>query len=99
MPTPLYSLERLPFRTVCLHYIRLCFEEAVKLNALPLNINISRAKSLQLFCELMARDPAPLLDYIYSGALKRAVLVGKGKYQHFEWSNTCYRDTRKVNKM
>lgn len=94
MSTPVYDLSRLEFYSACLHYIRLCFAEAVDMNKETINVNLSASKSLQLFCELMSRDPAPLLDYIRSGALKRIVLVGNGKYLHFEWSNDYYRDAR-----
>lgn len=65
-------------------------------NAHRLSKRISREKQVQLYIELIAREPRHAIEGISGGRLRRAQIVGDGTKKspyRAEWRNDYYIDT------
>ena len=65
-------------------------------NAHRLQKRISREKQVQLYIELIAREPRPAVEGVSGGRLRRAQIVGDGTKKspyRAEWRNDYYIDT------
>ena len=65
-------------------------------NAHRLTKRITREKQVQLYIELIAREPRPVVESVSGGRLRRAQIVGDGTKKspyRAEWCNDYYIDT------
>lgn len=65
-------------------------------NAHRLTKRITREKQVQLYIELIAREPRPAVEGVSGGRLRRAQIVGDGTKKspyRAEWRNDYYIDT------
>ena len=93
-PKSIYDLRYLPMYAQVRHWVRLCFAEVIGLH--DYHVSFKSDKNIALVCELMSRDPKPMLDYLAGGPLRRFSLIGDGTKKNpykYEWSEDYFKDT------